>query len=142
MPSPTVSGFSVARANAAVRTGNDWRPTEVSTATFGTHPDRWGINLPSFSDRTPFSKPSQTRNFGLGRFQPLHLSDTLDAAGDFQNWPNHDLAFAANQLLQEYPKVQRDRVTKAVNSAAPFVPIAEGRVGLMRRARVFLRQSD
>jgi hypothetical protein len=72
----------------------------------------------------------------------LHLSDTHDPGGGILNWPVHDLAFAAIQLSQEYPKVPRGRVTKAVNSAAPFVPIAEGHVGLMRRARVFLRQAD
>jgi hypothetical protein len=66
----------------------------------------------------------------------------MTPAGEFKKWPVHDLTFAASQLSQEYPKVARGRVTKAVNSAAPFVPIAEGHVGLMRQARVFLREAD
>jgi hypothetical protein len=72
----------------------------------------------------------------------LQLSEAHDSIGESWKWPIHDLASATSQLSEEYPKVPRDRVAKAVNSAAPFVPIAEGRVELMRRARVFLRQAE
>jgi hypothetical protein len=66
----------------------------------------------------------------------------MTPASELRKWPTHDLTIAANQLSQEYPTVLLERVTKAVNSAAPFVSIAEGHVGLMRRARVFLRNAD
>ena len=54
-------------------------------------------------------------------------------------WPSADIAFAAAQLQQEFPASPGDRVFAAVNSAAPFVLPAEGRVKLMSRAREFLR---
>ncbi len=54
-------------------------------------------------------------------------------------WPLADITFAAAQLQQEFPTAPKERVFEAVNSAAPFVLPAEGRVKLMRRAREFLR---
>ncbi|MDO8545532.1 MAG: hypothetical protein Q7S40_34245 [Opitutaceae bacterium] len=54
-------------------------------------------------------------------------------------WPLDDITFAAAQLQQEFPTSPKDRVFTAVNSAAPFVLPAEGRVKLMSRARDFLR---
>jgi hypothetical protein len=67
------------------------------------------------------------------------MSDTDDARSEFKPWPLHDMVFAANQLSNEYPKLARDRVTFAVNSAAPFITPAEGHVQLMRPAREFIR---
>jgi hypothetical protein len=55
------------------------------------------------------------------------------------HWQPEDLNFATDQLAREFPIVAKDRVTAAVNSAAPFVAPAEGRVQLMRWAREFLR---
>jgi hypothetical protein len=48
------------------------------------------------------------------------------------------MAFAVQQISQEYPAVAKERVAIAVSSATPFVALAEGRVQLMRRAREFL----
>jgi hypothetical protein len=70
------------------------------------------------------------------------MSESPAGAGVPHAWPHHDMAFAANELAQEYPKVMRDQVVKAVNSAAPFVPPEKGRVELMRRSREFLRFPD
>lgn len=71
------------------------------------------------------------------------MTDTNSSSPDFQTsrWAIDDLTFAATQLAQEFPTIAKDTVFAAVNSAAPFIPPAEGRVRLMRRARAFLRPS-
>jgi hypothetical protein len=69
------------------------------------------------------------------------MTETDNSGREFQPWPLHDMVFAANQLSKEYPRIARDRVIFAVNSAAPFVTPDEGRVQLMRRAREFIRKA-
>lgn len=51
------------------------------------------------------------------------------------------MAFAVEQIAIEFPLMAKERVATAVNSASPFVKLAEGRVQLMRRAREFLHSS-
>jgi hypothetical protein len=62
--------------------------------------------------------------------------------GALRHWPRSEVADAANELTQEYPRVPRRRVTSAVLSALPFAPYAEGRVNLLRRARELLRPGN
>jgi hypothetical protein len=78
-------------------------------------------------------------SMGAAKFCPLPMSETHNV-GESHEWPKRDMEFATNQLSREFPTVPPDRVTMAVNSAAPFVTLADGRVELMRRAREFLHR--
>lgn len=66
-------------------------------------------------------------------------SDTASRDRHTARWTIDDMTFAAAQLGQEFPALEKGRVFAAVNSAAPFVAPEEGRVKLMRRARELLR---
>jgi hypothetical protein len=68
------------------------------------------------------------------------MPDPTDATDPFPTkWADADLAFAGKELHLEFPMASELRVKTAVDSAAPFVPVLQGRVQLLRKAREFMR---